>query len=51
MQIRRIEPYSARKKNTKTTAACSVINPLTNSDSNKKKKSNALHYSCIGLNR
>ena len=25
--------YSARKKNTKITAACSVIKPLTNSDS------------------
>jgi len=42
MQIRRIEPYSARKKNTKTTAACSVINPLTNSDSASAKSKGGL---------
>lgn len=33
IHINTILPYSAKKKNTKTTAACSVINPLTNSDS------------------
>jgi len=36
VQIRTILPYSAKKKNTNITAACSVINPLTNSDSKKK---------------
>jgi hypothetical protein len=35
-------PYSARKKNTNITAACSVINPLTNSDSASAKSKGAL---------
>jgi hypothetical protein len=34
--------YSAKKKNTKITAACSVINPLTNSDSASAKSKGAL---------
>jgi hypothetical protein len=34
--------YSAKKKNTKTTAACSVINPLTNSDSASARSKGAL---------
>jgi hypothetical protein len=34
--------YSARKKNTKITAECSVINPLTNSDSASAKSKGAL---------
>jgi hypothetical protein len=29
--------YSAKKKKTKITAECSVINPATNSDSNECK--------------
>jgi hypothetical protein len=33
IHINTILPYSAKKKNTNTTAACSVINPLTSSDS------------------
>ncbi len=33
IHIRTILAYSAKKKNTNTTAECSVINPLTNSDS------------------
>jgi hypothetical protein len=36
------EPYSAKKKNTNITAACSVINPLTNSDSASAKSNGAL---------
>src|SRR5437868_12529435 len=31
--IRTIQEYSARKKKTKTAEACSVMKPLTNSDS------------------
>jgi hypothetical protein len=34
--------YSAKKKKTKITAACSVINPLTNSDSASAKSKGAL---------
>ena len=34
--------YSAKKKNTNITAACSVINPLTNSDSASAKSNGAL---------
>jgi hypothetical protein len=38
-------PYSAKKKNTNITAACSVINPLTNSDSASAKSKGALFVS------
>ncbi len=34
--------YSAKKKKTKMTAACSVINPLTSSDSASAKSKGAL---------
>jgi hypothetical protein len=34
--------YSARKKNTNIAAECSVINPLTNSDSASAKSNGAL---------
>jgi hypothetical protein len=34
--------YSAKKKKTNITAACSVINPLTNSDSASAKSKGAL---------
>ena len=40
-------PYSAKKKNTKTTAACSVINPLTNSDSASAKSNGGRLVSAI----
>jgi hypothetical protein len=39
--------YSAKKKNTKITAECSVINPLTNSDSASAKSKGALFVSAI----
>jgi hypothetical protein len=39
--------YSAKKKNTNITAACSVINPLTNSDSASAKSKGALFVSAI----
>jgi hypothetical protein len=39
--------YSARKKNTKITAECSVIKPLTNSDSASAKSKGALLVSAI----
>jgi len=39
--------YSARKKNTNITAACSVINPLTNSDSASAKSKGARLVSAI----
>ncbi len=39
--------YSARKKNTKMTAACSVIKPLTNSDSASAKSKGALFVSAM----
>jgi hypothetical protein len=37
--------YSAKKKNTKITAACSVIKPLTSSDSASAKSKGALFVS------
>jgi hypothetical protein len=39
--------YSARKKNTKITAECSVIKPLTNSDSASARSNGALLVSAI----
>jgi hypothetical protein len=39
--------YSAKKKNTNITAACSVINPLTNSDSASARSKGALFVSAI----
>ena len=42
IHINNILEYSAKKKNTKITAACSVINPLTNSDSASAKSKGAL---------
>jgi hypothetical protein len=45
MQISTILAYSAKKKNTKITAECSVINPLTNSDSASAKSKGALFVS------
>ena len=39
--------YSAKKKNTKITAACSVIKPLTSSDSASAKSKGALFVSAI----
>jgi hypothetical protein len=39
--------YSARKKNTKITAECSVIKPLTNSDSASAKSKGARFVSAI----
>ena len=36
IQINTILAYSAKKKKTNITAACSVINPLTSSDSTIK---------------
>lgn len=42
MQINTILAYSAKKKNTKITAACSVIKPLTSSDSASAKSKGAL---------
>ena len=47
IQIKTILPYSAKKKNTNTTAACSVINPLTSSDSASAKSKGALLVSAI----
>jgi hypothetical protein len=41
--------YSAKKKKTNTTALCSVINPLTNSDSASVKSNGALFVSAIQL--
>jgi len=40
--ISTILAYSAKKKKTKITAACSVINPLTNSDSASARSNGAL---------
>jgi len=37
--------YSAKKKNTNITAECSVINPITNSDSASAKSKGALFVS------
>jgi hypothetical protein len=45
MHIKTILAYSAKKKKTKITAACSVINPLTNSDSASAKSKGALFVS------
>src|SRR5690606_32376055 len=42
IHINNILEYSAKKKKTKITAACSVINPLTNSDSASAKSKGAL---------
>ena len=42
MQISTILAYSAKKKKTNMTAACSVINPLTSSDSASAKSKGAL---------
>jgi hypothetical protein len=42
VQINTILAYSARKKKTNITAACSVINPLTSSDSASAKSKGAL---------
>jgi len=39
--------YSAKKKNTNITAECSVINPLTNSDSASAKSNGARFVSAI----
>ena len=39
--------YSAKKKNTNITAACSVIKPLTSSDSASAKSKGALFVSAI----
>jgi hypothetical protein len=39
--------YSAKKKNTKITAECSVIKPLTSSDSASAKSNGALLVSAI----
>jgi hypothetical protein len=42
IQIKTILPYSARKKKTKTTEECSVMKPLTSSDSASAKSMGAL---------
>jgi len=42
IQISTILAYSAKKKKTNITAACSVINPLTSSDSASAKSKGAL---------
>jgi hypothetical protein len=47
VHITTILVYSAKKKNTNITAACSVINPLTNSDSASAKSKGALLVSAI----
>jgi hypothetical protein len=47
IHIKTILAYSAKKKNTKITAACSVINPLTSSDSASAKSKGALLVSAI----
>ena len=47
VQISTIDAYSAKKKNTKITAACSVINPLTNSDSASARSKGGLLVSAI----
>jgi hypothetical protein len=47
IHIKTILAYSARKKNTKITAACSVIKPLTSSDSASAKSKGALLVSAI----
>src|ERR1700722_6599171 len=47
IQIKTILAYSAKKKNTKILAECSVINPLTSSDSASAKSKGALLVSAI----
>jgi hypothetical protein len=47
IQIKIILAYSPKKKNTNIPAACSVINPLTNSDSASAKSKGALLVSAI----
>jgi len=47
IHIKTILAYSAKKKNTKITAACSVIKPLTSSDSASAKSKGALLVSAI----
>jgi hypothetical protein len=47
MHINTILAYSAKKKKTKITAACSVINPLTSSDSASARSKGALLVSAI----
>src|ERR1700744_2887451 len=47
IQINTMLAYSAKKKNTNITAECSVINPLTNSDSASAKSKGALLVSAI----
>lgn len=42
VEIKIMLEYSAKKKNTKITAECSVINPATNSDSASGKSKGAL---------
>ena len=42
IHISTILAYSAKKKKTNITAACSVINPLTNSDSASARSNGAL---------
>jgi hypothetical protein len=46
-QIKTILEYSAKKKNTNITAECSVINPLTNSDSASARSKGALFVSAM----
>jgi hypothetical protein len=47
IHISTILAYSAKKKNTNITAACSVIKPLTSSDSASAKSKGALFVSAI----
>jgi len=47
IQINTILAYSAKKKNTKMAAECSVIKPETNSDSASAKSKGALLVSAI----
>ena len=47
IQINTMLAYSAKKKNTKITAECSVINPETSSDSASAKSKGALLVSAI----
>ena len=47
IHINTILAYSAKKKNTKITAECSVMKPLTNSDSASAKSNGALLVSAI----
>jgi hypothetical protein len=47
IHIKIILAYSPRKKKTNIPAACSVINPLTNSDSASAKSNGALLVSAI----